>query len=74
MRKSIISLLPLRRYLLLALAFGGMTCGMPAWAEPVAAAAENGGITTVTGEILDNEGEPLIGASIVVKGLSLIHI
>ncbi len=69
MRKSIISLLPLRRYLLLALAFGGMTCGMPAWAEPVAAAAENGGITTVTGEILDNEGEPLIGASIVVKGM-----
>ncbi|MDE6631862.1 MAG: carboxypeptidase-like regulatory domain-containing protein, partial [Muribaculaceae bacterium] len=56
---------------LAALACFGCFTGIPAaYAEPLPVAAPQAETGTVTGVITDSEGEPLIGASVIVKGTS----
>ncbi|MBD5275846.1 MAG: TonB-dependent receptor [Bacteroides sp.] len=56
---------------LAALACLGCFSGIPAaYAEPLPVAAPQAETGTVTGVITDSEGEPLIGASVIVKGTS----
>ncbi len=56
---------------LTALACLGCFTGIPAaYAEPVPVAAPQAETGTVTGSVYDSEGEPLIGATVMVKGTS----
>ncbi|MDE5882466.1 MAG: TonB-dependent receptor [Muribaculaceae bacterium] len=56
---------------LAALACLGCTIGIPAaYAEPLPLAAPQAETGTVTGVVVDSEGEPLIGATVLVKGTS----
>lgn len=55
-----------------ALACLGCTIGIPAaYAEPLSMAAPQTETGTVTGVVTDSEGEPLIGATVLVKGSSI---
>ncbi len=56
---------------LAALACLGCTIGIPAaYAEPLPLAAPQAETGTITGVVIDSEGEPLIGATVQVKGTS----
>ncbi len=56
---------------LAALACLGCASGIPAaYAEPLPVAAPQAETGTVTGSVYDSEGEPLIGATVMVKGTS----
>lgn len=55
----------------LLLVVGGLTVAGAAYAEPAAASAQasvQANSITVTGEVIGSDGEPVIGASVVVKG------
>ncbi len=68
MRKRFLPIASLKLSMLGRIAAAMLVAGSPvlAYAEP--APAEQRAVSTVTGEVVDNTGEPLIGASVTVKG------
>ena len=55
-----------------AIACLGCAIGIPAaYAEPIPMAAPAEETGTVTGVVTDSEGEPLIGATVMVKGTTI---
>ncbi|MCM1066857.1 MAG: TonB-dependent receptor [Muribaculaceae bacterium] len=70
MRKRFHNVSTLRGTLICSVAVAALVLGCPAsmFAEPAPAPAAAAALTTVTGEVLDSTGEPLIGASVSVKG------
>lgn len=70
MRIRFNAILPWRGTFLVGLVAASLLAGSPsAVAEPLPAPAAQAGTHTVTGEVFDAQGEPLIGASVTVKGV-----
>lgn len=70
MRIRFNAILPWRGAFLIGLVAASLLAGGPgAVAEPLPQAKTQAGTHTVTGEVFDAQGEPLIGASVTVKGV-----
>ena len=72
MRKRLLK--TLSRGALLSMAVASLPAALPASLNAAPAAQQQAGAVTITGEVLDNYGEPLIGANVKVKetGASVI--
>lgn len=71
MRKTSNANLPLRGAVLTSVVAAALLAGSPCvMAEPAPAAASQAAAQTVTGEVFDSTGEPLIGASVTIKGVT----